>query len=353
VSAPTFDASSADRERLDRVGVPRGGHEFSGAHAIGRRAFTLVELLVVIAIIGVLMSLLLPAVQGVREAARRVQCSNNLKQSALAVQNYTSAHGVLPPGGLVPSAHGSYGYGHSWWVELLPYLELKNVYDRFDFGSVNVGWIGFDAQPTNAALLQDLSIAPLRCPSSPLPMMVSALSDKRVMSATYVGIAGADNHRTTRDKPPGGTGIGLPAYGRISAGGVLILHRGVSPAEIRDGTSNTLAIAEQSDWCFDGMGNKLDCRSDCDHGFQMGPGNDGWERQFNLSTVLHRLNEKSWSGVGIEGNCGANRPLQSAHHQGVSTAFADGSVRFLDDDVSIPVLYSLSNRDDGNAAPAF
>jgi hypothetical protein len=314
----------------------------------------LVELLVVIAIIGILIALLLPAVQGVREAARRVQCSNNVKQSALAMQNYASAYGVLPPGGLYPSAPGSYGYGHSWWVELLPYLEQKNVYDRFDFASQHVGWVGFTAQPNNAALLQDLEIGALRCPSSSLPRMVNALSDKRIMSATYVGVAGATNHRTARDKPPGGTGIGLPAYGRISAGGVLILHRGVSVAEVRDGTSNTLAIGEQSDWCFDGMGNKMDCRSDCEHGFQMGPGNDGWERQFNLTTVLHGINEKSWSGVGIEGNCGANRPMQSAHVGGISAGFADGSVHFLSDGIEIQVLYGLSNRDDGaNVAHAF
>jgi hypothetical protein len=184
-------------------------------------------------------------------------------------------------------------------------------------------------------------------------MMVKALSDKNIMSATYVGIAGATDHKTARDKPPGGTGIGLPAYGRISEGGVLILHRGVTFAEIRDGTSHTLAIAEQSDWCLDGMGNRLDCRSDCDHGFQMGPGTDGWERQFNLTTVLHGINEKSWTGVGIEGNCGANRPMQSAHAGGILAALADGSVHFLAEGIEIQVLYNLANRDDGNVAPRF
>lgn len=342
---PLRDAFAKLRPRVRKLrGVKQDAASFRPLHG-----FTLVELLVVIAIIATLIGLLLPAVQGVREAARRTQCSNNLKQSALAMHTFASDHGSLPAGGYFSAAGRQAGYGHSWWVELLPYMEQRSVYERFDFRSANVGWVGFDAQPHNAALLRDLQIAAFRCPSSPLPVMVSALSDKRIMSATYVGIAGATNHRTARDKRPGGTGIGLPAYGRISAGGVFVLGNGLSFAHIRDGTSNTLAIAEQSDWCFDGMGNVADCRSDCDHGFQMGPADDGWDRQFNLTTVLHGLNEKSWLGVGIEGNCGANRPIQSAHSGGVNTAFADGSVHFLDQALDIQVLYNLSNRDDGNA----
>jgi prepilin-type N-terminal cleavage/methylation domain-containing protein/prepilin-type processing-associated H-X9-DG protein len=320
---------------------------YGGGPGRRRCGMTLVELLVVIAIIALLVGLLVPAVQAARETARRTQCANNLKQSGVALQAYAQSRQTLPPGGVLPSSGG--GYGHSWWIELLPYLEQRTIFDSFDFEGPFVGWVGFNANPHNAALLQDVQIGVMRCPSSPLPMMVNALSDKRIMSATYVGISGATDHRTSRDKPPGGTGIGLPAYGRTSAGGVLILFRGVSFAEIRDGTSNTLAIAEQSDWCFDGMGNVMDCRSDCEHGFQMGPGNDGWERQFNLTTALHRINEKSWLGVGIEGNCGPNRPMQSAHSGGATAAFADGSVRFLSENLDIQMLYNLSNRDDGNA----
>ena len=94
-----------------------------------RRGFTLVELLVVIAIIGILVALLLPAVQAAREAARRTQCTNNLKQLGLAVHNYENTNKELPPGGLTPTG-GS--YGHSWWVRILPYIEQGNVYDKFD-----------------------------------------------------------------------------------------------------------------------------------------------------------------------------------------------------------------------------
>ena len=91
-----------------------------------RRGFTLVELLVVIAIIGILIALLLPAVQAAREAARRTECTNNMKQIGLALHNYHGPHRTFPPGGMVSN-------GLSYIVMLLPYMEQKALYDRFDF----------------------------------------------------------------------------------------------------------------------------------------------------------------------------------------------------------------------------
>ena len=84
----------------------------------------------VIAIIGVLVSLLLPAVQAAREAARRTQCGNNVKQIGLGLLTHESTNGAFPPGGLV--IPNSTKYGHSWWVHILPYLEQKNIYDKFE-----------------------------------------------------------------------------------------------------------------------------------------------------------------------------------------------------------------------------
>src|SRR4051812_39085560 len=100
----------------------------------GRPGFTLIELLVVIAIISVLIALLLPAIQAAREAARRVQCVNNLMQIGIAVQNYESSHEILPPGVVDlagPIQNVPKGYHASWMVQLLPYLEQKNVARRF------------------------------------------------------------------------------------------------------------------------------------------------------------------------------------------------------------------------------
>lgn len=319
---------------LDRPAKSRNPHS--------RTAFTLVELLVVIAIIGILVALLLPAVQAAREAARRAQCTNNLKQVGLALHNYESARKAFPVGGI----EGNQSYGYSWWVQILPYTEQQSIYEKMDLDAPNAGWVGFNVNPRHAALLENVQLDFMRCPSSPLPPMVSALSDKQIMSPNYVGNAGATDHPTARNKPAG-NGIGGPATGRISEGGVLILHKPIKIAKITDGTSNTIAVSEQSDWCRNASGQEIDCRSDCDHGFLMGPGPDGWERHFNLTIALHRINEKSSTAVGVPGNCGPNRPFQSTHPGGVVALMADGSVDLLDESIEIRTLYSLANRDDG------
>jgi len=105
------------------------------------RAFTLVELLVVIAIIAILIALLLPAVQAAREAARRTQCMNNLKQVGVALHNYESAIGTFPSGGLGRDNSGFArgGFGHSWWVRIMPYIEQENIYEEFDQDSRGYG----------------------------------------------------------------------------------------------------------------------------------------------------------------------------------------------------------------------
>lgn len=310
-----------------------------------RVGFTLVELLVVIAIIGILVGLLLPAVQSAREAARRTQCVNNLRQVGLALHGHESARNAFPIGGVEPP--GGLGYGYSWWVQILPYLEQQSIYEQMDLERPNSGWVGFDINLETAALLQNVQIDVMRCPSSTLPAMVKALSDKQIMSPNYVGIAGATNHHTARNKPAG-SGIGGPATGRIAAGGVLILHKPIAISKITDGTSNTMAVAEQSDWCRNATGQELDCRSDCDHGFLMGPGADGWERHFNLTIALHRINEKTSTALGVPGNCGPNRPIQSAHPGGAMVLLADGSADFLDESIDVAAVYELANRDDGD-----
>jgi prepilin-type N-terminal cleavage/methylation domain-containing protein/prepilin-type processing-associated H-X9-DG protein len=192
--------------------------------SLRRRAFTLVELLVVIAIIGVLVALLLPAVQAAREAARRSQCNNHLSQLIIAVHNYEMAHGVFPPGTLDktgPIVNTKNGYHHNWIIQSLPYIEMNNAYQAID-KSVSV------YHPKNAPV-DALSIRLLTCPSSGFGN--SNLSH-------YAGV-----HHDA-EKP-------------IDAkdNGVFFLNSRVRYDDITDGASHTIFIGEMlpDGWSFSWM----------------------------------------------------------------------------------------------------
>ena len=172
------------------------------------RGFTLVELLVVIAIIGILVALLLPAIQAAREAARRTQCNNNLKNIALGLQNYHDAYKTLPAGGLSrdwmgpgptgPSGGGAGGMaggnlGPSWYVATAPFMEQRNIYDKMlstqrPNGNTAPEWrygqMPNDVKDDLRRLVPDY----MRCPSSPLPDFNTQTGNCAM--ATYTGISG-------------------------------------------------------------------------------------------------------------------------------------------------------------------
>ena len=331
-----------------------------------RTAFTLVELLVVIAIIGILIALLLPAVQAAREAARRMQCTNNLKQVGLALLNYESGFGVLPPGGLEMSSGVT--YGTSWWVRILPYIEANTTADQFDFSQG--GWLGYNSKA--AAAFRDVQFPFMYCPSSTLPRKVlnpevgQVGYDQNVQSATYAGISGAADGNASNVF----SATEIPTFtttGWGSTGGVLIEYRAVKIDEVTDGTSNTIAVGEQSDY-LSPRGNVPstwtassspcefgDCRSDCGHGFPMGPAPESGSdrRTFNLTCVYHPINYKSATGYGIPNNCGPNSPIQSVHPGGANVALADGSVRMLSETLDMRTLRCLATRNDGQPISGF
>lgn len=308
-----------------------------------RNAFTLVELLVVIAILAILAAMLLPAVQMAREAARRSFCSNNLRQVGLALLNYESARGSFPAGGF-STPEG--GFGFSWWALILPYIEQDDIFDRLDKKDPTLGFVGHKGNQHNREVLHGVDFPFMSCPSSTLPRYVlrgAVNENANVISPMYAGLAGATNHSTARDKKSrGGT------QGRISAGGVLIRDKPIRILQIKDGTSKTLMVGEQSDWCQTSLGNQADCRSDCGYGFPIGPSKDQWDRDFNITTVIHGINDKTWVAHGVAGNCGPNRPIQSAHPGGSHLMFADGSVHLFDEQINMDTWYNLVNRDDGN-----
>ncbi|TWT35373.1 hypothetical protein KOR34_02640 [Posidoniimonas corsicana] len=330
------------------------GRRKAGLRAAG---FTLVELLVVIAIIGILIALLLPAVQAAREAARKTHCTNNLKQAALSALNYETSFRELPKGG---GSAPRGGWGHSFWVLLLPYSEEYAIYSAFDrvgVNSIHTGWIAgtgnANTNMDNFALLGGVTVPMLLCPSSDLPKFpavgeylfegTNTNPPSAAMMATYTGIAGAVDHESAL----GTTSI-------YSFGGCLLNTNPVQLRSVTDGTSKTMLLAEQSDWLIKKSGGRVateeivDARSDGNHGFTMGGMDNG--RMFNITTVRYRVNDKSANNPGIQGNLGPNRPIQSVHAGGAFAAFVDGSVRFVNEQTELQLLFNMCNRDDGNVA---
>ncbi len=154
-----------------------------------RRGFTLIELLVVIAIIAILIALLLPAVQQAREAARRTQCRNNLKNWGLALHNYHDQANQFPPGAITGQG-GS--WGTSFYAALLPQIDQAPLFNRLVFTGNHPGWTGSGGGGINGAAVGNIFIPPMFCPSSPYEQMIQDGNGGAVMTAaSYVGISGA------------------------------------------------------------------------------------------------------------------------------------------------------------------
>ena len=183
-----------------------------------RRAFTLVELLVVIAIIGILIGLLLPAVQSVREAARRSACSNNIRQLTLANLNFESTHGHLPAG-VVDDDDDLKNALHSGWIYLLPYLEASNTYQLYDFSS---DW----RSPINVETAMALEPQFLRCHSS--PSLCEQNGGFEIAASDYALSKGPDGF----------------LYRRQTSVGMFDVNVETRLADVLDGLTNTFMLGE-------------------------------------------------------------------------------------------------------------
>lgn len=198
--------------------------KISPSFARHRDAFTLVELLVVIGIIGVMVGLLLPAVQAAREAARRMQCSNHLKQIALAVHHYESSHRVFPPSALIHSA-GSINTNASWSIHgrILPYLEQAALYEQVD---LSLAW-------DDQVAISGLKIATYACPSDPRSDTTRDVSPK-LASPLYPTTYGFNF----------GTWLVWNPVTRQMGDGTFGPHSRIGFRDIIDGTSTTLMVSE-------------------------------------------------------------------------------------------------------------
>jgi prepilin-type N-terminal cleavage/methylation domain-containing protein/prepilin-type processing-associated H-X9-DG protein len=299
-----------------------------------RKGFTLVELLVVIAIIGILIALLLPAVQAAREAARRSQCTNNLKQLALAIHNYESSYKTLPSGFItnLPGSPATLERSHwSWGALILGFAEQAPLRDQLRVGPVPL-WANLTT-PTGLAALQT-PLASFVCPSDVGPPLnnfgaaidpVYSTYEKRVTSngtdrieiakSNYVGVACSGNSTT----PPNGE----MTYGPPT--GVLFSNSAVAFRDILDGTANTAMLGERCyrlKGLYIGAGNALGFSSET----------TGYTSR-NRS-LLAALGIPYW-GINqtIINASHQNRGFHSLHPGGVNFALCDGSVRFISETI--------------------
>jgi len=284
-----------------------------------RTGFTLIELLVVIAIIAILIGLLVPAVQKVREAAARTQCQNSLKQMGLALHNYESSKKVFPPAFRTPPGTTATPLfpGWGWGTLILPYIEQAPLYASLNPDATLFGGGATVANPTT---LSQTALQVYRCPAD----SGDALNSKRL------------NHATSNYRAVAGTDTAYPAAWSEGQdkGGVMFQNSRVKMLQIRDGTSNTVVIGE----CV------LDVGKDKRAGIWVGMtgvGSDG----AHVSDVMWWLDASSSK---INGS--APQAFGSNHIGGAYFCFADGHIAFFPDSGDITVLRYLGGRDDGVAA---
>jgi prepilin-type N-terminal cleavage/methylation domain-containing protein len=292
-----------------------------------RRGFTLIELLVVIAIIAILIALLLPAVQQAREAARRTQCRNNLKQLGLALHNYLDTHRVFPPSNTSDVEQGGWignplsRHIHSWTSHLLPYLDQSPLYQRIDF---NVSSLHPNNLPAGATQL-----AALKCPSYTGPA-VSADPNYTRYAPNYALTNYVAMGATTAGHLYGGnTGLFVPD-------GFMYPLSKTSSRDITDGLSNTIAVAETREerhaaWIDGGTAAVMSMRYDAGNS----PTYAGPQIALNYTPYFDYANPRALWGP-------SSRHVGGAHH-----LFGDGGVRFISENVATIVYRGVTTRSGG------
>ena len=353
-----------------------------------RHGFTLIELLVVIAIIAVLIALLLPAVQQAREAARRTQCKNNLKQMGLALHNFHDTFNRFPPG-CMPDLNGAQtdpgqgtivgvaaSWGSSWKVHILPYIDQAPVYTRWQFTGSS-GYTNGNNMSQTTPLVHGLVISAYRCPASLLPEKYPSSNNGGAiqMFTTYTGTSGAATNTGTLNVAPFNSFSSTPNYGGwVSGNGTLFPNSRTNMKDLADGTSNVIIVHEESDHQRDTNGVIITggfgaITSQGPHGWTMGANGDarippsyvngGDNRSFNCATVRYPINQRNVGGVGncastgVCDNTGANVPINSVHVGGAHVLMGDGAVRFVSQNMDFLNLLKLAAGADSQPVSDF
>lgn len=351
---------------LVAIGKPPVGNHGQGILLSSRLGFTLIELLVVIAIIAILIGLLLPAVQKVREAAARMSCSNNMKQLAVACHNFQDAVGSLPPSVLMHSSVGgiddyNQNFGPNWAVMILPFIEQDNLYKSVS-GSIQNYPINGDSGWRN---IRGNKVKTFLCPSDVGQDVQTNAAGGGWARGNYganagpgmswnggtVGVAEYNGGRWIGRSPNGFASEYYPSWtSGMSGGGAMQVNGGTQIHKMPDGSSSTILIDElRIGW------NANDIRGTWamgQAGASISAGNG------RIDTPTPNVSYSGWDDIqGCQDNpnigmgcCGCNSwqvTAKSKHTNGVMTAFVDGHVSFVSNSVSQRAWFLLHSRDDG------
>ena len=332
------------------------------ARTRARRAFTLIELLVVIAIIAILIALLLPAVQQAREAARRTQCKNNLKNIGLALHNYHDVYDRFPCtqnalSSQHPSCTSSWhrSHGWSWRVAILPYLDQAPLFNSVDWNAHSyLGCLGGIPGGSAVADARKTVLPVYQCPSDP--------SDPIKGNGAYAGSNYPAAVRARGDQSHGdrSNSDGTKDLGIITLGGAKI-------RDVKDGTSNTIIVGEvfrdkdyyrtassgaslNGNRCRDWMETTGYCQCNAAVRVDTAISDPANTKQYVKERSINdpQRDEISWPDQTAGGGTG-HRPMSSAHEGGVQALFADGAVHFISENVDFIVLANAFSRNGGEA----